>query len=112
MHFDHVGLPSNNIVESIGWYQARFNATVLYQDDTLALLDIGGEKLTLVSPQQHPPHVAFRVTEQQLADVAMQSGVSIMAHRDGTRGLYLHDPFGNAVEIICYPPGHTLYDRP
>ena len=32
-------------------------------------------------------------------------------HRDGTRGIYLHDPFGNAVELICYPPGKTVYDR-
>ena len=111
MTFDHVAVPSTDIAVSVAWYKARFNAEVLYQDDTWAFLNVGGQKLAIVTPQQHPPHVAFNVTEQQLADVAMQTDTKIDEHRDGTRGIYIHDPFGNAVELIVYPAGKTVYDR-
>ena len=29
--------------------------------------------------------------------------------RDGTKGIYLYDPSGNAVELISYPPGQKVY---
>ena len=111
MTFDHTGIPSTDIPASIEWYRSRFNATVLYADDTWALLKVGGQKLALVSPHQHPPHVAFKVTEQQLAEAAMQTDKKIDHHGDGTTGIYLHDPFGNAIELICYPAGQTVYEK-
>ena len=111
MRFDHVAVPSNDIEASVRWYAERFGAEVLYQDKTWAFLRVGGQKLALVSPQQHPPHVALSVTEDQLADASRATGVSIDSHRDGTKGIYLHDPFGNAIELICYPPGQTAYDH-
>ena len=107
MQFDHVAVPSNDIEASVRWYADRFGATVLYQDKTWAMLIVGGQKLALVSPQQHPPHVAIAVTEEQLRESSRSAGVPVESHRDGTRGLYLHDPFGNAVELICYPPDRT-----
>lgn len=112
MKFDHVAVPSNDIDASARWYVDHFGARVLYQDKTWAFLELGGTKLALVSPQQHPPHVAVEVSEARLSEIAQAAGRSIDAHRDGSRGIYLHDPFGNAVELICYPPGKTLYDRP
>ncbi len=105
MTIDHVAIPSNDIAASVAWYQSHCAAKVLYQDSTWALLDIGGIKLALVTPSQHPPHVAVKVDAQQLVTVARAGGLQIDAHRDGTRGAYLHDPFGNAVEFICYPEG-------
>jgi hypothetical protein len=51
-----------------------------------------------------------RVNEEQLAAAAVKAGIAIDNHRDGTRGIYVHDPFGNAVELICYPVGGTVYD--
>jgi catechol 2,3-dioxygenase-like lactoylglutathione lyase family enzyme len=110
VNFDHVAVPSNDIAESVRWYRDRFGAEILYQDSTWAFLRVGGVKLALVSPQQHPPHVAVRVTEDQLATAARQAGIAVEKHRDGTTGIYLHDPFGNAVELICYPPGQTVYE--
>jgi thiol-disulfide isomerase/thioredoxin len=53
--------------------------------------------------------VALRVTPDQLAASAAAAKIPIDAHRDGTRGIYIHDPFGNAVELISYPPGETIY---
>lgn len=111
MQFDHVAVPSNDIAKSVEWYQQRVNAQVLYQDQTWAFLKVGGQKLALVTPTQHPPHVAVKVTEEELAAAAKLANVSIDSHRDGTKGIYLADPFGNAVELICYPPGETVYEN-
>jgi catechol 2,3-dioxygenase-like lactoylglutathione lyase family enzyme len=110
MRFDHVAVPSNDIAASVQWYQSQFDAKVLYQDATWAFLNVGGQKVTLVTPSQHPPHLAIAVTEAQLSEAASRAGMKIDSHRDGTKGVYLHDPFGNAVELICYPPGRTVYD--
>lgn len=110
MHpIDHVAVPSNDIAASVRWYVEHAGAEVLYQDATWAFLRLGQVKLALVTPTQHPPHVALRVDEQALEDAARRAGLSIDSHRDGTRGIYLHDPFGNAVELICYPAGATVY---
>ena len=111
MTFDHVAVPSNDLAASVQWYMARFGATVLYQDKTWAFLNVGGQKLALVSPSEHPPHVAVRVTEEQLAEASLATNTPIDKHRDGTTGIYIHDPFGNAVELICYPMGQTVYEK-
>ena len=111
MHFDHVAIPSNDIAASVEWYRKRFGAEVLYQDKTWAFMNLGGVKFALVSPQQHPPHVAVNVNEQELEKAAGEAGIPIDSHRDGTKGIYIHDPFGNAVELICYPAGQTVYDQ-
>ena len=111
MRFDHVAIPANNIPESVEWYRSRFNATVLYQDASWAFLQLGGTKVALVTPGQHPPHFAVSLTEEALAEAAKLAGKPIDGHRDGTKGVYLYDPSGNAVELISYPPGETVYAR-
>ena len=108
---DHVAVPSTNIAQGVAFYVENFGATVLYQDETWAFLKLGQGKLALVTPTQHPPHVALRVDENALAVAAAKAGVAIDAHRDGTKGIYVTDPAGNAVELICYPPGETVYEK-
>jgi catechol-2,3-dioxygenase len=103
MQFDHVAVESRNIDQSVMWYKEKFSATVLYQDSTWALLQLAGLKLALVTPQQHPPHLAMAVTKSELSEAAQAAGLSIVTHRDRTEGIYLHDPSGNVVELICYP---------
>ncbi len=102
MELDHVALTSGDIAQSVQWYVQHFSAQVEYQDESWAMLRVGQEKLALVSPRQHPPHVAFAVDEARLEAEAKSHGVAITPHRDGSRGIYLHDPSGNAVELICY----------
>jgi len=109
MKFDHVAIPSSNIPQSVDWYRQHFGAEVIYQDKSWAFLNIGGQKLALVTPTQHPPHVAVSVSEEELVAASRQTGIPIDSHRDGTKGIYIHDPFGNAIELICYPPGQTIY---
>ena len=109
MTIDHVAIETKDIAEGVRFYTDRFGADVLYQDDTWAFLKFGGTKLALVTPGQHPMHVAFSVTEERLAEEAGRAGVEADEHRDGTKGIYVEDPSGNAVELICYPKGQTLY---
>lgn len=107
---DHVAVPSNNIAASVSWYVETFGAKVLYQDKTWAFLQMGTVKLALVTPTQHPPHVAVRVSEAVLEAMAREAGTPIDRHRDGTMGIYVSDPDGNQIELICYPPGETVYE--
>ena len=108
---DHVAVPSDDIARDVAFYVENFGAEVLYQDATWAFLRLGQGKLALVTPSQHPPHVALRVTEEQLQDAANRAKKPIDSHRDGTRGIYIYDPQGNAVELICYPPNETVYEN-
>lgn len=111
MELDHVAVVANDIAASVKWYVERFGAEVLYQDATWAFLKIGQGKLALVTPTQHPPHVALRVGEDALERMAQEAGLPVDRHRDGTKGIYIHDSDGNAIELICYPPGETVYER-
>ena len=111
MRFDHVAVPAKDIAASVEWYQFHFNAKLLYQDDTWAFLQMGGTKLALISPHQHPPHIAMSVTDEVLTDAAKIAGKPVDSHRDGTKGIYIYDPSGNAVELISYPPGETIYAK-
>lgn len=105
---DHVAVATQDIAGTVRYYQEQFGAQVLYADASWAFLRIGQGKLALVKPEQHPPHVALRVDAQTLEEVARKRALPIDTHRDGTRGIYLKDPSGNVVELICYPePGGT-----
>ena len=75
----------------------------------LGVLALGAGKLALVSPNQHPPHIAVRVDEVALAQAARDAGKPVDRHRDGTRGIYVTDLDGNQVELICYPDEGTVY---
>ncbi len=108
---DHVAVQTKDIAASTKFYVENFGAQLLYGDDTWAFLKIGQGKLALVTPSQHPPHVALRVDESTLEAAARRADVPIDRHRDGTTGIYVNDPDGNAVELICYPPGETAYDK-
>jgi catechol 2,3-dioxygenase-like lactoylglutathione lyase family enzyme len=107
---DHVAIQTDNIAASATYYVENFGAQVLYQDATWAFLRLGQGKLALVTPSQHPPHVALRVSEATLEQAAAKAGKPIDKHRDGTQGIYVTDPSGNAVELICYPAGETVYE--
>ena len=111
MELDHVAVPSVNIAASVKWYVETLGASVLYEDGTWAFLKLGQGKLALVTPSQHPPHTAVRIGEEALIQAAAQAGKKIDSHRDGTKGIYISDPDGNQVELICYPPGQTVYEK-
>ena len=111
MEMDHVAIVVADIPAATVWYQETLGATVLYADATWAFLRLGQGKLALVSAHQHPPHVAVRVNETRLNQLAEQYQQPIDVHRDGTKGFYFDDPDGNVIEVICYPPGETVYEK-
>ena len=108
---DHVAVQTDDIARSVEYYIQNLNAQILYSDSSWAFLKVGQGKLALVSPSQHPPHVALRVDESTLAQAAARAGKPVDRHRDGTKGIYVNDPSGNVVELIYYPPGETIYEK-
>ena len=104
---DHVALPSEDIPGAVTYYVENFGAEVLYQDIAWAVVRVGQGKLALITPTQHPAHVALRVDLPALEAAARKAGKNIDKHRDGTQGIYLDDPGGNVVELIYYPPGNA-----
>ena len=106
MEFDHVAQQVPDIAEAVAWWQRTIPGTrVLFQDDTWGLVEADGVKLAFVMADQHPGHLAWRVSDDELERLAAEHGAAISPHRDGTRSFYLQGPGGQAVEIIAYPPG-------
>ena len=93
MKLHHVALCVPDIGPAIDWYTETLSASVAYQDETWALLDIENTSIALVLPSQHPPHVAFESPD------AERYG-DLTPHRDGTASVYVQDPFGNTVEFL------------
>lgn len=104
MQFDHAAQQVPDIAEAIAWWQQTIpGATVLYQDDSWGLVEAGGAKLAFVLADQHPNHLAWKVSTEELERLAGEHGRDISPHRDGTRSFYLEAPGGTGVEIIAYP---------
>lgn len=108
---DHIAISAKDISASVRYYTETFHASVIYQDDTWAFLQFDNVKLALVTPGQHPPHVAIKVDEQQLMQAAGRAQTPVDKHRDGTQGVYIKDPHGNNIELINYPPDETIYKK-
>jgi len=90
----HVAITTPDIDQAVDWYTKTFHCTVDYKDETWALLNFANIQLALVTPQQHPAHIAFATS------AADQYG-SLVTHRDSSRSVYTTDPFGNAIEMMA-----------
>lgn len=102
--FDHVAQQVPDIAAAVAWYQKLLpTCEVLYQDESWAFLEANGAKLAFVRADQHPNHLAWRVSESELVALAEQYGAEIRPHRDGTRSFYLQAPGEQWLEIIAYP---------
>ena len=89
----HVAIQVSDIKTAAKWYKEKFDTKVVYEDETWALLKFDNLSLALVIPDQHPPHFAI---ENSMAEKFGK----LTEHRDGTKSIYVKDPFGNSVEII------------
>lgn len=97
----HVAIQVRNLDEGLQWYRQHFDVDTVYEDESWALLSFDNVKLALVTPSQHPPHIA--VERPDAADYG-----TLSTHRDGTAYVYLNDPSGNSVEILLAPSTHGL----
>ena len=106
MQFDHVAQQVPDIAAALDWWsQLVPGARVLYADDTWGLLEAGGAKIAFVMADQHPNHLAFKVSAEELERLAAVHDVAISEHRDASRSFYLDAPGGGGVEVIAYPDG-------
>lgn len=101
MIFDHVALISKNINKSINWYVEKWEAEILYQDDTWGLIKIGESKIAFVSPHQHPAHICFEIAEDFISKKLATE--TFKPHRDGSSSCYVRDPDGNFLEFLYWP---------
>ena len=104
MQFDHVAQRVPDVAAALEWWSGLVpGARVLYADDTWGLLEAGGAKLAFVMADEHPDHLAFKVSGEELERLAALHGVAVSGHRDGSRSFYLDAPGGHGVEVIAYP---------
>jgi hypothetical protein len=104
MKFDHVAHHVPDVATAVEWWREMIpDTTVLYQDETWGLIEAGGVKLAFVSADQHPPHLAWRVSNAELEKLAERYQMAIHPHRDGTRSFYLEAPGAETIELIAYP---------
>jgi hypothetical protein len=104
VQFDHLAQQVPDVAAALDWWQRTVpGATVLHADETWGLLEAGGAKLAFVVADQHPDHVAYKVSATELERLAGEHGVAIASHRDGTRSFYLDAPGDHRVEVIAYP---------
>ncbi len=99
----HVALPVHDIETAIRWYTDRFECEVAYHDATWALISFDNISIALVTPGEHPPHIAIERNDAE-------SFGSLTPHRDGSRSVYLDDPAGNAVEVINMQDAHSTLE--
>jgi catechol-2,3-dioxygenase len=102
--FDHAALNVADISRSVAWYAEALGARALYQDQTWALLEVGGTKIALTLAREHPSHLAFDVGKNPSQDFLARA----RKHRDGSLSMYVTDPDGNAIEYIYYPAGSKV----
>ncbi len=104
VQFDHVALQVPDVAEAIAWWrEAVPGARVLYEDETWGLLEAGGSRLAFVMADEHPNHLAFKVSAAELERLAAAIGAAVDSHRDGSRSFYTQAPGGHRVEVIAYP---------
>ena len=82
---------------AVAWYQSVFACELLDHDGPRARLRFGNICLSLVTPEHQPPGIAVL-----RADVERFGRAERRA--DGSRGLFLVDPWGNSIEIVDRRP--------
>lgn len=104
VQFDHVAQQVPDVAAALEWWQRAVpGAIVLHADETWGLLEAGGAKLAFVVADQHPDHVAYKVSTTELERLAAVHGAAIASHRDGSRSFYVHAPGDHRVEVVAYP---------
>ena len=62
---DHIAIQVSNLEETLSWYLKNFNAKMIYQDDTWAMIEFDNIKLAFVLATEHPSHIAFEKSQKQ-----------------------------------------------
>lgn len=102
MSLDHIAVKSDNISDSIKWYQDNLDAEILYEDETWGMVTVYGTKIAFVLEDMHPPHLCFEVSKNKKAQLELEHE-PFKYHRDGSSYLYIRDAAGNTIEYLVWP---------
>lgn len=97
---DHIALIVDEPQEAARWYEAEFDAVILYSDETWSMIQFENIKMAFVLRGTHPAHFAIEVAHFKETDKAKP-------HRDGSQSVYKRDPWGNIFELINYEKTST-----
>lgn len=104
MQFDHIAQQVPDVPAALAWLRATVpGCEVQYQDETWALVEAAGVRIALVRPEQHPGHLAWRVSAAELKALARRFDQPIKSHRDGSESFYVTGPGEMTIEIIAFP---------
>ena len=104
MRFDHVAQQVPDIGAAVAWWREFIpGTTVIFQDESWGPIEAGETKIAFVLASEHPNHLAWRVSGEELEALADRHQLAIHPHRDGTRSFYLDAPGGQSVEVIAHP---------
>ena len=92
---DHIAIVVKDIDSSLSFYTKQFGCDILYSDSTCAILQFENIKLSLVSKNQHPAHIAI-INDSIINDK------NAIKHRDNSISKYIKDYDGNYIELITY----------
>lgn len=90
---DHLAVVVEDLNATLDWYLQKFKCSVLYRDQTWAMIEFANIKLAFVVPGEHPHHMCVVRPDAN-------SFGSLKTHRDGTRSCYIQDPSKNILEIL------------
>ena len=102
MKMDHIALKSNDIKETVSWYQENLSADILYQDETWALVQVNCFKIAFVLETMHPPHICFEIDLEKKNELELEHE-EFKHHRDGSAYLYVKDINSNVIEFLYWP---------
>ena len=94
-NIDHIAVEVDDIKKALSWYLSNTSCKVLHEFKDWALIEYKNIKLAFVIPGTHPPHIAFVKNKPEKYG-------ALTKHRDGSKSVYVKDPYNNFVEMIKY----------
>ena len=119
---EHVHLAVADLDRSIDWYQRAFSFEVRWTDGTTAHVGTDRFYVAMTAHRDLPPsqgdatgtariaHFAFTTADlDAFADRLTAEGIDAWGEASRVEGdaIYVHDPDGNAIEIVGYRDGYV-----
>ncbi len=99
MKIDHIAIKVSDIEAATKWYCDKLDSYVIYETDSYKRLQLDNTSISIIDENRYSDsHIGVLV--QKMSDFPPEG--TIIEHRDGSIGCYLHDPYGNCIEFIYY----------
>ena len=99
MNVDHIAIRVADLDRMQEWYERNVGAKLIFKDQYYRRMKMENTVIALIDENRYPHnHIGVLVENcEDLPKVGFRA-----THRDGTIGVYQHDPEGNTVEYIWY----------